>query len=437
MKTLALLEGRTEPSKLKPAKTIGAEEAEVVQRVMDEAVKGRVLSGFLGRAGDGFLGGPIVKSFERQFQDYFKVKHAVSFNSATTALQAAVTALGIGPGDEVITSPFTMTATPSAALLNNAIPVFADIHPDTYCIDPVSVRKLVTPRTKAIITVNIFGGTSDMDTLRKIADEFNLKIIEDNAQAPGGTYDGKFSGTIGDIGVFSFNVHKVMQCGEGGVLVTNDDKYALRAQLVRNHGEVIVDDYHDQGATEDEFLVGNNFRLSEIHAAIAIEQMKKMPAINKQRQELADYLTEKLSAFPWIIPCHVPPNVTHVYYLYPFRFLTEKIGISRATFAKAMQAEGFPLGVGYVKPIYLYPMYQQKRMFPRSQFPFVSSEYPSDVNYSKGICPVVERMFEQELLVTTVYQPQNGRQVIDDFVDAISRIKDQVEEIKLYEKKTT
>jgi dTDP-4-amino-4,6-dideoxygalactose transaminase len=436
MKTLALLDGRTEPSKLKPANSIGVEETSAVQKLMEQVSAGALLSGFIGRAGSGFLGGPLVKELERMFTEQYKIKHAVSFNSATTALQAAVTALGIGPGDEVITSPFTMTATPSAALLNNAIPVFADIHPDSYCIDPESVRKLITPRTKAILTVNIFGGMSDMDALRAIANEHGLKIIEDNAQAPHARYKGAYSGTIGDIGVFSFNVHKAMQCGEGAVLVTNDDRYARRAQLVRNHGEVIIDDLRDQGMTEEEFLVGNNFRLSEIHAAIAIEQFKKMPAINAQRQELAGYLTEKLKQFSWIVPCRVAPETTHAYYLYPFQFLTEKIGISRATFAAAMAAEGFPLGVGYVKPIYLYPLYQQKRMFSRSQFPFVSTEYPSEVSYAKGICPVTERMFEKDLLVTTVYQPQHGRAVIDEFIDAIARVQEQVEQLKAYERRS-
>lgn len=433
MKTLALLEGRTEPSKQKPYDSIGQEETDAVMRVM----KSKNLSGFIGRAGDFFLGGPEVLELERQFTERFKIKHAVSFNSATTALQAAVTALGIGPGDEVITTPMSMTATPSAALLNNAVPVFADIDPETYCLDPESVRRLISPRTKAIIVVDLFGGTADFDALRAIANEHHLKIIEDNAQAPGGTYNGVYSGTLGDIGVFSYNRHKVMQCGEGGVLVTNDDTYALRAQLVRNHGEVIVDDFHDQGAKTDEFLVGNNFRLSELHAAIAIEQLKKMDAENEKRRTQAAYVTEKLSAFPWIAPCRVAENIKHVYYLYPFRFLKEKIGISRDTFVKAMQAEGFPLGVGYVKPIYMYPMYQQKRMFPRSQFPFVSTEYPVEVSYAPGICPVAERMFNEELLVSTIYQSQNSQETVDAFIDALQRIQDQVEQLKAYEQRAS
>ncbi len=433
MKTLALLEGRTEPAKQKAHNSIGAEETAAALRVME----GKILSGFVGKAGELFLGGKFVKEFERYFEEYFKVKHTVSFNSATTALQAAVAALGIGPGDEVITTPYTMCATATAILLNNAVPVFADIHPDSYCIDPESVRRLITPRTKAIIAVDIFGGTADFKELRKIADEFNLKIIEDNAQAPGAMLDGKPCGTFGDIGIFSFNVNKVIQCGEGGVLVTNDDTYAFRAQLVRNHGEVIVDELHEKGTAEDEFLAGNNFRLTEIQAAIATEQLKKLQAHNEVRCAQAAYLTEKMRAFPWLVPCKVAEGSTHVYFLYPFRFLKEKLGISRATFVKAMVAEGYKLGVGYVKPIYLYPLYQQKRMFPRSQFPFVSTEYPVQVNYTKGICPVVERMFEEELLTTAIYQPQHSREMIDEFIDALQRIQDQVEQLKEYEHKNS
>ncbi len=183
--------------------SLGQEEKQAVARVMDK----KIISDFIGRAGDKFLGGEQVRKFEAAMAQYLKVKYAVSFNSATTALQAAVAALGLGPGDEVITSPFTMSATASAILLNNALPVFADIDPDNFCLDAASVEKNITPRTKAILTVNIFGGASDFDKLLAVARRHNLPVIEDNAQAIGAKYKNKFLGTIGDAGVFSFNVH--------------------------------------------------------------------------------------------------------------------------------------------------------------------------------------------------------------------------------------
>lgn len=425
MNKLAILEGRTEPYRRQPYNSIGPDETAAAVRVLES----RNLSGFVGRAGDAFLGGPFVRQLEKEFCDFFGIKHAVTFNSATTVLQAAVAALGIGPGDEVITSPYTMSATASAILLNGAVPVFADIHPDSYCVDPESVRRNITPRTRAIIAVNIFGGSADYDELRKIADEHGLKIIEDNAQGPGGTYRGKYLATVGDIGVFSLNVHKVIQCGEGGVLVTNDDKLAYRAQLVRNHGEVILDDTQDF----DEHIMGSNYRLSEVHAAIASVQFKKLDQFNQARIDQVAYLNEKLKQFAWLVPCRVPEHIKHVYYLYPFEFKSEVLGISRKTFAKAVVAEGFRVAEGYVKPIYLMPTYQNKRMFPRSQFPFVSTEYPNEVSYAKGICPTTERLFEKDLLTTTIHQPPNTREDVDAFCEVLKRIEAQVAELKEYE----
>jgi len=424
---LAILEGRQETRKEKQYNSIGLEEANAVARVMGEGV----LSDFIGRAGDKFLGGKYVKRLENDFQDFFQIKHAVSFNSATTALQAAVAALGVGPGDEIITSPFTMSATATAILLNNAIPVFADIDPGTYCLDPESVRSKISPKTKAIITVNLLGGSADYSKIVGIAKEYSLRIIEDNAQSPACKYNGKYTGTIGDIGVFSLNVHKAIQCGEGGVLVTNDDGLAFRSQLVRNHGEVVMDDLKDE--KEFEPVVGSNYRMSEIHAAIAIEQLKKLNSINDARRKNATYLTESLAEIKWLSACMVPDSIEHVYYVYPIKFLSEKIGISRETFVRAMKAEGFNLGVGLQKPLYLFPMYQRKRMFLRSQFPFVSEEYPSDVSYAKGQCPVAERMYEKEMLITTIFQHPNTTGELDLFVDTLQRIESQVDDLKDYE----
>lgn len=424
MKKLAILEGRSELLVEKPYNSIGIEEAIAAEKV----VRSESLSGFVGRAGGAFLGGKYVKQLEEDFKKYFKVPYAVSFNSATTALQAAVGALGIGPGDEVITSSYTMAASASAILLNNAIPVFADVDENSSCLDPASVRSRIMPRTKAILAVNIFGGSAEYDELLKIAKEYNLKIIEDNAQAPGGMYRGEFTGTIGDIGVFSLNVHKAIQCGEGGVLVTKDPSLAYRAQLIRNHGEVVVDDL-----AQDEPLMGSNYRLSEVQAAIAIEQFKKLDGFNDYRREMTSYLSDCLKEIPWLIPCQVKDHIKHVYYIYPFRYVEEKLGLKRSTVVKAMLAEGFRLGQGYQKPLYLLSVFQNKRIYPRTQFPFVSSEFPTEVSYAKGICPTTERLYEKEMLYTTSFQPPNGKAEINGLVDALKRIEEQAEDLHAYE----
>ena len=251
------------------------------------------------------------------------------------------------------------------------------------------------------------------------------------AQSPSGTYDGAYTGTIGDIGIFSLNFHKVIHCGEGGLLVTNNDQYAFRAQLMRNHGEVIMDDLATQGVSED--IIGSNYRMSELHAAIAIEQLKKLNRLTDERRATAAYLTERLQEISWIIPCHVPNNVKHVYYIYPFRMLEEKLGVSRKTVVAALKAEGFPIAAGFQKPLYLFPMYQKKKMFPHSQFPFVSTEYPSHVSYEKGICPVAERMYEKEICHTVIFQPPNGKAEVDGLIDTLKRIEQNVDALKEYE----
>lgn len=429
-KKLALIGGKPILKKSFPLyNSLGAEEKQAVNKVMDK----KIISDFIARAGDKFLGGEYVKKFEKLFCRKFKVKHAVSFNSATTALQAAVAALGIGPGDEVITSPFTMSATASAILLNSAVPIFADIDYNNYCLDPVSVEKNITKRTKAILAVNIFGGSADYDKILSLAKKYNLKVIEDNAQAISAKHKNKYLGTIGDIGVFSFNVHKHLQCGEGGVLVTNDKHLAFRVQLYRNHGEVVIDDLYDAEKIYEP-IIGSNYRLSELHAAVAIEQLKKIDLFNKPRLQLANYLTQNLKRFDWLKGAEVLKNSTHAYYVYPIKFFKEKIGFSRQTFAFAMAAEGFPLNQGYVKPLYLMPAYQRREMYTGTHFPFSSKEFKIDISYKPGLCPVTERLFYKEFLMTSICNHQRTKKDIDLFIKAIKKIEENIEELKKYEK---
>jgi len=430
MEKLAIFGGKPMLNKkLKNYNSLGKEEEKAVLKVM----KSRIISDFLGRAGENFLGGKYVKELEKKFCNYFGIKYAVSFNSASTALQAAVGALGIGPGDEVITSPFTMSATASAILFNNALPVFCDISKNNFCIDPEKIEKLINKKTKAMLVVNLFGSTADYGAMLKIAKKHNLKIIEDNAQSAGAAYGGKFAGTIGDIGIFSFNVHKVIQSGEGGMLVTNNKKYAFRAQLIRNHGEAVLNDLKSKNIYES--ILGNNFRMTELQAAIVIQQLKKLKTLNKERILLAQYLTQKLKQFPWLICPQIDKKNTHIYYTFPIRFLSEKIGITRETFALTMESEGFGLGQGYQEPIYLFPAYQKKEIYPHSKFPFVSKEYPHQVNYQKGICPTTEYMYEKELVCTNICQLPQTKKDIDLFVKAVGKISENIDKLKKYERK--
>jgi len=240
--------------------TIDSKEEEAVLRVL----RSGKLSTYLGTWHNDFHGGSEVQKLENKWAEYFNVKHAISVNSATSGLYAAVGAIGIKPGDEVIVSPYTMSASATAILLYGGIPVFADIEKDYFCIDPISIKEKITSKTKAIMAVDIFGQACDFKELNKIAKEHDLKIIEDTAQAPYAKYDEKYAGTLGDIGIFSLNYHKHIHTGEGGIVVTNDDTLAMKVKLIRNHAEAVISAKGYDDKSELHNMLGFNYRMTEI-----------------------------------------------------------------------------------------------------------------------------------------------------------------------------
>jgi len=370
---------------------IGKEEVKTVNAVME----GGTLSQFLGCWDPDFYGGSNVQAFERQCEDYFGVKHAITVNSWTSGLIAAVGAVGIEPGDEVIVSPWTMCASATAILHWNAIPVFADIELETFNLDPVSVERNITPNTKAIMVVDIFGHSADMDTIMAIAAKYNLKVITDSAQAPGVFYKGKYAGTLSHVGGYSLNYHKHIHTGEGGILVTDDDVIAEKLQLIRNHAEAVV---ADKGVTNLSNMIGYNFRLGEIECAIGIEQLKKLKHLVAGRQTTAERLTKGLTGLSGLQTPVVQDGCTHAYYVYPMVLDVDVLGVSRASIVKALEAEGLTgLGEGY-ELLHLLPMYQQKIAYGSKGFPWTSDVCKRDVSYEKGICPVAEGLHDKTLL---------------------------------------
>jgi len=434
MSKLAINGGKKLRTKKFPSSnTIGKEEKIAVGRV----IKSGVLSRFLGVWHEDFFGGSEIQSFEKEWAKYFKVKHAIAVNSATSGLFCAIGASGVGLGDEVIVSPYTMGASAVAPLIYNAIPVFADIEEDYFCLDVNSIEKKITKRTKAILVVDIFGQPYDVEKINKLAKKHNLLVIEDCAQAPGATYNGKYTGTLGDVGVYSLNYHKHIHTGEGGVVVTNNDKLADKIRLIRNHAEVVI---AKKGYDSLVNMLGFNYRMTEIEAAIGKAQLKKLKGILKGRIENIKYLNKKLSSIPCLEAVKVREKSTHSYYVHPFKFKADVAGIHRDKFLEAVRAElpvtklreteGVKIGGGYVRPLYLEPLYQNKIAYGKDGFPWTSEKYKGVVDYSKGICPVSEKMHYDVLVTHELMHHKMTKKDLDDVVAAFKKVWDNINELK-------
>lgn len=413
--------------------TIGKEEEDAVLRVL----RSGKLSTYLGCWHDDFYGGTEVQSFEKEWAEKFNVKHAISVNSATSGLYCAIGAAGIEPGDEVIVSPYTMSASATAALVYGAIPVFADIEEEYFCIDPKSLEEKITEKTKAIVVVDIFGQAYNAEEINRIAKKHNLIVIEDTAQAPGGSLNGKFAGTLGDIGIFSLNYHKHIHTGEGGVIVTDSDELAMKMRLIRNHAEAVLGGKGYKSKEELTNMVGFNYRMTELEAAIGREQLKKLDSLIDQRLENVEYLNRMLSEIPCLEVPKTRENCKHVHYVNVLKFKPENSnGIHRNKFIDAVKEELPPtllredskvlLSYGYVKPLYLLPMYQEKIAFGSKGYPFNLS----DVDYKEGLCVTCEKMHNDILITNEFIRPGMTKSDLDDVYKAFKKVWDNMEELK-------
>ena len=371
-----------------------------------------------------------MRAFEAAWADFFGVKHAISVNSATSALYASVGALGLGVGDEVIVSAYTMSASATAPLIYGATPVFADIDATSFTLDAKSVESKITPKTKAIIVVDIFGGAYDVEGFERLAKKYKLKIIEDCAQAPGVQYNNQYLGTFGDIGIYSLNYHKHIHSGEGGVLVTNSDDLAHKLRLIRNHSEAVIAAKGYENRQELHNMVGYNYRMTEMECAIAREQLKKLPQLIQERIENVNYLEKHLNTLPFLT---LPKRRgEHAFYVHPLRFSEEIAGMSRELFVAAIKAElprtllrdesDVLLSYGYVKPLYLQPLYQEKIALSFSNF--------SNQNYTKGLCPVTEQMHYKELITHELMRPGMTKEDLDDVIAAFYKVWEHRDELR-------
>jgi len=292
--------------------------------------------------------GPMVKKFEEAYRDYIGAGHAIAVNSGTAALHIALLARGIGKGDEVITSPFTFIASANSILYTGARPVFADIDPETFNIDPEAVELKINRRTKAILPVDLYGHPAEMNALMDIANTYDLAVIEDACQAHGASYHGKKAGSF-DVGCFSFYPTKNMTSGEGGMITCNDDRMAEKARIIRSHGAK-VRYYHD--------TIGFNMRMTDIAAAIGLAQLKKVDGFNRQRIENAEYLTAQLRDVDGIVTPGVRRDCGHVFHQYTIR-VTERFPLSRDELSLELTRAGIGNSVFYPVPIHQQELYRQ------------------------------------------------------------------------------
>ncbi|MDO8487485.1 MAG: DegT/DnrJ/EryC1/StrS family aminotransferase [Candidatus Curtissbacteria bacterium] len=435
MAKLAINGGRKIRNKNFPAyNNFGTEEEKAVLRVF----KSGRLSGYIGAQHARFYGGEEAKSFETEWSKYFGVKHAIVVNSATSGLICAVGAIGTSPGDEIIVTPYSMSCSATAPLFYGAIPVFADIEEDFFCLSAKSIEERITKNTRAIIVVDLFGLPYDSKNINKLAKERGLVVIEDAAQAIFANYGKKYAGTLGDIGIHSLNFHKHIHTGEGGVIVTDNDLFAERARMIRNHAEAVID---GRGGFETLVnMVGFNFRMTEITAAIGKEQLKKVKPLVEERRTNVEYLSQGLKNIPCIKLGKVRKDCTHSYYYQPLQYSSEIAGVHRDVFVDAVKAEllpyekrtdeGVTLGKGYIKPIHLLPLFQNKIAIGSAGWPWNSPWNKSGVKYDKGICPVAESCYDNVLINNELFKPPMTRDDLDDVVRAFEKVWKYKEELK-------
>jgi dTDP-4-amino-4,6-dideoxygalactose transaminase len=318
---------------------VGREEIKLANKVL----KSGVLSNFLGENHPDFYGGKYIKKFEKDLSKFYNSKYAITVNSWTSGLVAIFGSLDLEKGDEVILPPWTMTACMASVLNWDLVPVFCDVEKNTFNIDPNEIEKKITKRTKAILAVDIFGHPANVLEIRRICKKYNLKFILDCAQSPYSKYKGKFSSEYADIAGYSFNYHKHISTGEGGVILTSDKKIARKLQLNRNHGEIVVGEKEKHNHN----ILGFNFRLGEIEAAIGIEQLKKLKKIVKEKQALADYLNKYLKKFKGIITPITLKDYTHSYYVYAMRIDKNIIKTNKKKISNFIKLNNLPIGTKY------------------------------------------------------------------------------------------
>jgi len=369
---------------------------------------------------------PQVTALEREWAEYIGTNHCLTTGSGTAALHMALAAMDVGPGDEVITSAFTFLASASCALHQNAIPVFVDIDPRTYCMDPKRLEEAITERTKVIIPVHIQGCPADMDPILEIAEQHGLRVIEDACQAHGALYKGKKVGSLGDVGCFSLNNYKNLPGGEGGLFNTDDEMLMQKGMLIRCFGDEV--DEVSQRRKYNASILGYMYRNQELPAALARAQLLHVDEYNDIRIANADYLRDELSKLPGVIPPYCPPNCKHVYFMYNVRFDPQAAGVDAASrqfriaVEKALYKEGVLVGQWQEMPVPAQDLFQTRLGYGGTGYPWtINEEKGIKYNYDPAQFPVAQDLCDSYTIVHGIHAP-NGQQLMDKIVSAFHKV---------------
>lgn len=363
-----------------------------------------------------YWSGQKTKALCEKFAGMYGAKHCVAASSGTAAIHVALGALDIGPGDEVITSPITDMGTLIGILYQNAIPVFADLEPYTYNLDPQSIKAKITDKTKAILAVHLAGNPADMDAIMAIANEHNIQVIEDCAQSYLCYDKGRPAGTIGHIGCFSLNDFKHISAGDGGMLLMNDEDLYYKAFRFADKN------YNRFGGNLRQIeSLAPNYRMNELTAAVGLAQLDRLEDICRKRNTYGDKLSCGIRDLPGIHVPEIKAGNQCSYWFYMLRYDENVTGRTRDQFCEALNAEGVPATPGYIPCcVYEYDLFTQQSAYPGSRYPFVDDTKNVNVTYGKGLCPVAE-----EILRTAIRLNVNEfftQQDLDETIAAIRKV---------------
>lgn len=348
--------------------------------------------------------GPKITELEEKLCSLTGAKYAVACSNGTAALHIAALSAGVGEGDEVITTPITFAASANCALYCGARPVFVDIDPETYNIDPKKVEAAITPRTKAVVAVDYTGQSADLAPLLQICKEHHLTLIEDGAHVIGTKYKGQMNGSIADMTMFSFHPVKTVTGGEGGVILTNDEGYYKKLLLYRSHGitrdEEQMQHEPDGAWYYEQVDLGYNYRMTDMQAALIISQLDKLPMFAARRKEIVAKYNEAFAGMPALSIQREIPESDTTRHLYILRIVPEKLRIDRRQFFDALAAENVCCNVHYI-PVYYFPYYEK-------------------LGYCRGLCPNAEKLYEEMITLPLYYAMSDGD--VESVIEAVTKI---------------